>query len=176
MSSLQWRKAFLDYIEREGFVLGRSEFVDVPLDYVLKKENNERFLTQIKEGDTHRIVEIRHEVGLCNDYEARSRLNYLFYSRASAALAPWPWSVKRPPFLKNHTYKGEHFEFDKDRTTVYLGGCFPMMIYKEKEESLRDLCFNQGFDHCRMISYFFNEPWGRHKVLMSMVKGQKKGK
>lgn len=170
----QWRTQFLEYIEQEVFELGESEFVEVPVDYELDPQQNERFCHKPKKGDKTRHVERRPVLGLCNDYNLRDNLNYMFYLQAGAALPAWPWKIRRPAFLRQDVFEGEWFKYKpgSERTILYLGGCFPMMIYREKEEAVIKKVFDKGLDHCRMISFFFNEPWGRHEILMQMMKEQ----
>lgn len=87
------KKQVLEYFEKKGYVLGKSEFKIVKLPYELKK--NEKWVGAKKDiKDGRREVEIIVEAGLCNDYRFRDELNIIYFLDLEKAMPKWPWAFK----------------------------------------------------------------------------------
>jgi hypothetical protein len=82
----------LEYIESQGFVMGKTEIKEVPADY--KKLENERWITREK-GSSKRFVEVAIEPGLSNNHEQRDLLNALYFIKLEQAVPKWPWAWRR---------------------------------------------------------------------------------
>ena len=87
------QKQVLEYFEKKGYVLGKSEFKTVKLPYELKK--NEKWIGAKKDiKDNKREVEVIVEAGLCNDYRFRDELNIIYFLDLEKAMPKWPWAFK----------------------------------------------------------------------------------
>ncbi len=83
----QEQQEILGYFTDKGYNIGKSSFKDVPAGYIL--ESNEKWLNKKKE-----VVEVREEVGLCNDYQLRDELNLIYFLDLAASCPPYPWAFK----------------------------------------------------------------------------------
>ena len=84
------RQYILDYFKEKGIPLGHSDFKTEDVDYILKK--NECWLSEEKNGE--REVEVRGELGLCNDYRVRQLMCMLFFLDLEEKMKPWPWTYE----------------------------------------------------------------------------------
>jgi len=93
-------KVILDYLEDKGYLLGKSEFKEVPADY--EPTGNERWACAKKErtatGKGH--VENIIKPGLCNDYKLRDEVNIIYFKDLQEALPEWPWKLNLPKVNK----------------------------------------------------------------------------
>ncbi len=105
------QKIILEYLERKGFSIGKSEYrKENRKTYKLKE--NERWANSadadacrelIEEIGTfippdllamRDLVEIIIEPGLCNDYKKRDELNIIYFLDLENNLPKWPWPFK----------------------------------------------------------------------------------
>lgn len=82
------RQSILDYLAHRGYGLGHSEFclVDNWEEHGLAV--NERWVSPA--NGTQRRMEIVHEPGVTNSYQARGDLNIMYYMDLEAHFPPWP--------------------------------------------------------------------------------------
>lgn len=88
------REIVMDYITSKGYGLGQSEWVDVPLNYVLKE--NERWTQKktLRKKAGKATVERILESGLSNDYCKRDEMNIIYFADLEKSLPEWPWPFK----------------------------------------------------------------------------------
>jgi len=86
------RLYILDYFNKKGYKLGKSEYKVVPGDYTLGE--NERWIKG-KKGDKSREIEIVIEKGLANSYKLRDELNIMYYIDLQNSVPKWPWAFKQ---------------------------------------------------------------------------------
>lgn len=84
------RQYVLEYIEKKGYKLGKSEFKTESADYTLK--DKERWNGKAKDGK--REVEMIIESGVCNDYRKRDEINIIYFLDLEKAMPKWPWAFK----------------------------------------------------------------------------------
>ncbi len=83
------REAVLAYIDRKGFVLGKSEVIRKEAGYkALKGE------TIIKKEPDHVMVERVVIKGVSNDNVMRDTINAMYYQDLGRSVPDWPWAVK----------------------------------------------------------------------------------
>jgi len=88
------RKIVLKYFEEMGFPLGKSRFEKVSQSYEPKE--NERWVEKKPEDPNEkRLLEIIEELGLCNCYDLRRKLNILFFQNLQKCLPKWPRPLKK---------------------------------------------------------------------------------
>lgn len=84
------RQYVLEYIEKKGYKLGKSEFKTESADYALK--DKERWNGKAK--GNQREVEMIIESGVCNDYRKRDEINIIYFLDLEKAMPKWPWAFK----------------------------------------------------------------------------------
>ena len=87
------KEVFLLFLKEKGYILGKSEFKKVSLDYELK-ENEKWVGAKPKDKTKKRTVEIIIEKGVSNSYQLRDELNILYYLELEKMLPKWPWKFK----------------------------------------------------------------------------------
>ena len=88
------REIILDYIHDKGYILGKSEFKEVSVDYIPSK--NERWAQKKKTvKDGKRLLEIIHEPGISNKYQLRDEMNILYFLDLEDSMQKWPWAFKK---------------------------------------------------------------------------------
>jgi hypothetical protein len=96
------QEIILSYLNKKGYVLGKSDFRLVNAQsYEL--QNNERWIGP-ERGDGQRKAETIIEYGLCNDHILRDECNIIYYLSLEKAIDekyPWP-----SPFKKRSSYQG----------------------------------------------------------------------
>jgi hypothetical protein len=85
------QKMILNWISKNGFIFGKSEFKDS--NGQKKLGPNERWGNKEKTK-----IEIILEKGLCNDHNQRDRWNIKYFVDLEKNFPPWPW-----PFKPNKT-------------------------------------------------------------------------
>lgn len=92
------RKILDRYLEETGFVLGKSEFKDVPDGYELAENEKwcavegKRVAKKTRKAKNKNRVEIVVESGLSNDYKQRVTLNFLYFKEMERSMPEWPWA------------------------------------------------------------------------------------
>jgi len=96
------QKLIMQYISEQGYVLGKSEFKEVDLNYSLVGDERwmndfsvvEGISSKIHTLENVRIVEKIIERGLGNDHIVRDSFNFLYFQALEKSLPTWPWAYK----------------------------------------------------------------------------------
>jgi len=84
------RKMILKYIKDKGYILGKSEYKKVPLDYKVTPGKEFR----ISKHKNHTLIENCIEKGVKNNNLMRDFFNAEYYKDLANSLPEWPWKFK----------------------------------------------------------------------------------
>jgi len=87
------RKEILEYFDSKGFKMGKTEKrLNSPVSEGYKLSSEEEWLDKKK-----RVVGVKTEIGLCNDYRLRDELNILYFLDLEKSIPkyPWPFNMKK---------------------------------------------------------------------------------
>jgi len=87
------REAALRYFKEHGFVMGKSEFIELPEKADLLP--TQKFIGPA-DADGYRPVEEIVEPGLCNEYRLRDRINIIFFKELEQTMPEYPWAWQPP--------------------------------------------------------------------------------
>jgi len=87
-----YQKIMKRYLDEKGYIMGKSEFLEVPADYEL--QDNERFIGKKIKGESRKIERVI-ERGISNDYKLRDELNILYFLDLEKNLPPYPQPFKQ---------------------------------------------------------------------------------
>jgi hypothetical protein len=76
------------YIEKKGYSIGKSKFVNVNTDYKIKRGEELWY----KKGE---IVERVIEHGISNNHRMRNELNVLYFQDVADNMLEWPWPFRK---------------------------------------------------------------------------------
>jgi hypothetical protein len=82
-----YQKIMKKYLDEKGYVMGKSEFLQVSSEYELKE--NERFIGKKVKGEPRKIERVI-ERGIGNDYKQRDEVNILYFIDLENNLPPYP--------------------------------------------------------------------------------------
>jgi hypothetical protein len=89
------KQIFLTFLEKEGYVLGKSEFKKEGKEYILKE--NEKWVGKKPSNKTQKgEVEVIIEPGVSNVYQLRDEINIKYYLELEKEFLSWPWKFKIP--------------------------------------------------------------------------------
>lgn len=86
------RRQVDDYIKRQGYVIGKSEYEWKDPSYEPRKDAGERWRGKPRPADGKRMLEVVKEPGLCNEYVLRDEMNILYFTELEGHFPEWPWS------------------------------------------------------------------------------------
>ena len=93
------KKILLNYIESKGYKLGKSSFIKVPQDTVIK--DHQRWAEKKpKDSTTFRELEVIEVDGVSNRYQLRDEMNILYFLDLEKSIQKWPWAFKKKEMQK----------------------------------------------------------------------------
>jgi len=84
------QKRILQFIENKGYVVGKSELVEVPKNYRVIPTKEFRLFKH----KNHMVIERIIERGILNDPYIRDYFNAQYYQDLANSLPEWPWRFK----------------------------------------------------------------------------------